>query len=152
MSDHWICFIPRDPQFVPTDEAISRAARFMAAIAPNADEIASEISDSVLFRDCGGNFESVHCPNCDSALSIEWWSEQMDSKDRWIGGSEIDAIRLSCGHNVKSLNDLRYHFDQGFSRFILNSMNPNIGALAPAQVSNIAAFLGCAVKVIYRHL
>jgi hypothetical protein len=152
MSDHWICFIPRAPLFVPREEAIRRASALLAEIAPTSDEIASEVSDSALFRDCGGNFESIHCPECDAQISEEWWSEQMDSNENWIGGPEVEAIRLSCGHNINSLNDLRYHFDQGFSRFILKAMNPKIGTLTPAQVSRVEEFLGCPVRVIYQHI
>jgi len=150
MSDHWIGIIPLDPFFVPSDDAIAQAENFMADLMPEAEEIKGEITDSVRFRDCGANLEAIRCPFCATELSSEWWSEQMS--DDWDDGFDLRPVNLPCGHLVGSLNDLRYDFDQGFSRFILDAMNPNIGVLSPADVQRFEAILGCPVKVIYQHI
>jgi hypothetical protein len=150
MSDHWIGIIPRDPFFVPKDDGIARAKAFMAEVAPEAEDITSETSDVVRFRDCGANLESIRCPICGTDLSSDWWQEQMG--EDWDAAYELHAVRLPCGHEARSLNDLRYYFDQGFSRFILDAMNPNIGVLSPSQISYFEELLGGPMKIIYQHI
>jgi hypothetical protein len=150
MSDHWIGIIPRNPFFVPSDESIARTKKFMAEVAPEAEGIRSEITDAVRFRDCGVNLTTIRCPFCDAELSSEWWSERMG--EDWDADFELRQVELPCGHEAGSLNDLRYDFDQGFSRFILDAMNPNIGVLTPSEISHFEEWLGCPVKVIYQHI
>jgi len=76
----------------------------------------------------------------------------MGHEDHWDGGFDLQPISLPCGHLVRSLNDLKYHFDQGFSRFLLDAMNPNIGILTPPQILHIEKVLGCPIRVVYQHL
>ena len=71
MSDNWIGVIPRNPTFVPTQSAIAQAEAYMAEIAPEAEEISSEVSAGVKFRNCGVNLEGIRCPVCNIELSIE---------------------------------------------------------------------------------
>jgi hypothetical protein len=153
MSDKWIGIIPKDPEFVPSARAIGKAEVFMAEIAPNADEIRSEISEGVRFQDCGGNFMSIHCPVCDTEIDTEWWREQMDRDYHLDSGFELKPLQLPCGHRAESLNALRFNWEQGFSRFILNTMNPMIGrTLQPGEIRRLETILGCPVRVIYRHI
>jgi len=152
MSDHWIGIIPREADFVPSAEAVAVAEAYFAEIAPEAEDVVSEVAGAVRFRDCGGNFESIRCPVCDADVSIDWWSDQLDDEDSWVGDFGNKPLRLPCGHTAKSLNDLRYRFEQGFSRIILNAMNPYIGELKPEQVRRFEEILGCPVKVINRHI
>ncbi len=56
-----------------------------------------------------------------------------------------------CGHRC-TLNDLRYDFDQGFSRWGVDVMNPNIETLDDATVARFESILGCKVKVVYQHI
>src|ERR1051325_2616020 len=152
MSDNWICIIPRDPNFVPSAEAISEAERYLAEIAPDAEEVSSELADTVKFRDCGSILMRICCRTCTAELSTEWWQEQMGDEDYWQDGFTLHPIPLPCGHVARSLNDLHYDFDQGFSRFILEAMNPNAGALLPSEILHFEAILGCPIKVIYQRL
>ena len=152
MSDNWICVIPRDPHFVPTQDAILRAERLLSEIAPDADSISSETADTVQFRDCGSNLETIRCQECAAEISPEWWADQMGDEDYWSDGFQLEPITLPCGHIAPSLNALYYNFDQGFSRFMLEAMNPQTGQLEARQVLNLEGALGCPVKVIYQHL
>jgi hypothetical protein len=153
MSDHWIGIIPEDPKFVPSANAIAKAEALMAEIAPDADEIRSEISEGIRFQDCGENFISVHCPVCGAEIDTEWWREQMDRDYHLDSGFDLKPLQLPCGHRAESLNALRYDWAQGFSRFVLDTMNPMIGrALQPEEVTRLETTLGCPVKVIYRHI
>lgn len=151
MSDHWITIIPRDPCFVPPADAIARARDFIAEITPAADDISSEISTGVQFRDCGANLERIQCPVCKADISRDWWSEQME-EDSEGDGFDLQPFALPCGHTAGSLNGLDYYFDQGFSRFALNARNPNIDKFDPSHIARLEQLLGCPVKIIYRHV
>ena len=124
----------------------------MAQLAPEADNISSEITDTIQFRDCGCNLQSIRCAACDAEIAQEWWSEQMGHAFQKDIGFVLKPVCLPCGHVADSLNELRYDFDQGFSRFIIFGMNLNIGLLNPIQVSRFEEILDCPVKIIYRHL
>ena len=152
MSDHWIGIIPKNPKFVPSESAIAQAEAFMKQIAPEAEEISSEVSNRIRFRDCGANLESIRCPVCNAELSMDWWSEQMGDEDGWNEKFELPSLHLPCGHHVEALNDLSYYFDQGFSRYLLDTMNPNVGRLEDGQIKRFEEILGCKVKIIYQHI
>ena len=150
MSDNWITIIPRDPYFIPTPSAIAGAEAYLEKIILTADEMTSEISDGVRFRDCGGNFQNIHCPVCSAEISTSWWSKKM-SED-WDRKFALRPITTPCSHAVLSLNELRYDWDQGFSCFALDIMNPDTGPLDPSQIARIEQLLGCPLKIIYRHI
>ena len=59
MSDHFTTFIPADPRFVPSEKAQHAAAALLQDLAPDAEDVSSEVEDAVVFRDCGENFERV---------------------------------------------------------------------------------------------
>ena len=150
MSDHWICMIPRMPDYIPADEAFDEAARYLRTIAPDAEDITCEVSTVVELHDCGANLETIRCPSCASELSVEWWADQVQGAGDH--GIELRPISLPCGHVAPSLNDLVYHFDLGFSRFKLQAMNANVGSLNPEPFKRFESILGCPLKAIYRHI
>jgi hypothetical protein len=153
MSDNWIATIPRDPNFVPTSENIQRALGYLRSIAPASEEVTFSIDPTIRFRDCGANLESILCPHCRASLDQEWWDERM-SEDCDDGGEgfRLQMFSLPCCNASANLNELIYSFDQGFSRFILEAMNPNIGQLAANQDKKLAELLGTDIKVIYQHI
>src|SRR4051794_21142777 len=106
MSDHWICIIPRDRQFVPSEEAILKAEEFLAEIAPEADEVSSGITEAVKLRDCGANLMSIRCPVCAAEITSEWWVDQIGGGDGLDDPIELRPISLPCGHVASSLNEL----------------------------------------------
>jgi hypothetical protein len=131
-------------------EARERAAEMFRAIAPVAEEIENKVTVGVRFVDCGANFERVLCPICGKELEMEWWNEQMD-KD-FDGEFKLNSVRVPCCRGEKTLNDLRYEWQQGFARFSLEVMNPNVGELTKDDVKAFETILGCPVKVIYQHI
>lgn len=158
MSDHWIAVIPSDPNYVPTVEQAEAALSFLLELAPDSDGVKYSTSVEIRFRDCGANFESVACPFCGALLDEDWWAQCMaadsggvegDSSDR---GFRLGSFLLPCCGGKAALNDLVYHFEQGFSRFILEAMNPNIGRLDEAHVQRLSDLLGAPVRVIYQHI
>lgn len=124
----------------------------MSEIAYEADEITAETSEWIRFRDCGVNLETIRCPICKVQLSIDWWKTQMPDEECWDDAFELKPITLPCGDVADSLNDLDYDFDQGFSRFILDVMNPRIGQLDDSDISRLEEILGCRIKIIYQHV
>jgi hypothetical protein len=151
MSDHWIRLIPRDPHFIPTRSDAESASVYFRQIAPECEEVMFSTGDCIEFRDCGENLESIRCPFCHSALEQDWWSDRMS--DAFDGQRfELGPIQLPCCGKSASLNDLSYHFDQGFSKFSLEAMNPNIGQLGPNQILALGKLLGTECRVIYQHI
>jgi len=67
-------------------------------------------------------------------------------------GFSLAQISTPCGHVAQSLNELKYYFDQGFSKFILEVMNPNIATLGNPQIIQFENILGCPLKIIYQHV
>jgi hypothetical protein len=67
-------------------------------------------------------------------------------------GFTLASLLLPCGHTAASLNELKYDMEQGFSKFALTAMNPNIGVLSPPQIAELEDCLACKLRIIYRHI
>ncbi len=151
MSDHWVCVIPRDADYVPSTAQAEAALSLLRHLAPDSDEVTFTVDDHILFRDCGENLESISCPFCSATLDEDWWSDRM-STDHDGQGFFLSPIRLPCCDQSATLNQLHYNFDQGFSRFILEAMNPNIGELTDEQITRLSDLLGTPLRAIYQHI
>jgi hypothetical protein len=150
MSDNWIIVIPENPEFVPDKATQQKAAGYLHSIAPKADEITSTVSDHIEFADCGGNFEGVSCPSCCAAIEIEVWQDWMD-EDYDGEGFVLRSHVMPCCGTGHTVHELRYEAAQGFRRFEVSAMNPNI-ELSDAQRKGFEEILGCLVRVIWRHM
>jgi hypothetical protein len=151
MSDHFIHFIPADPRFIPTKAAQRTATSRLRAARPGADEITSETEDTVVFRDCGENFEQVRCPACSATLDVDAWQGLMDADYSEEHGFRLNPQSLPCCGHEATLNDLHYEWAQGFSRFALTAMNA--GAKVPKKLlAELESVLGCKLRVIYQML
>jgi len=151
MSDNWIALIPEDPNFVP-EASLQHAARDrFAAIAPNADEIEIRITDKAQFFDCGANFERIVCPSCGAEISRDWWNDRMD-EDYCDDGFRLHAYETPCCGTKSSLADLIYEWPQGFARFGIDVMNPNIGRLTSEQKDEFERILKTPLRVVYQHI
>jgi hypothetical protein len=149
MSDNWIALIPKDPRFVPNAAARRQARDRFAEIAPEADEIEAAVSENVKFYDCGGNFEGVCCPSCGSEV-MAWWKERMD--EDYDGGFKLASYAMPCCDERCTLDELVYEWPQGFGRFVLQAMNPNIGELDDRYRREFEEILGTELRVIYQHI
>src|SRR5688500_16077144 len=127
MSDNWVALIPEDPRFVPDPAKQCRARDRFAEIAPDADEIHIKAAETVEFFDCGANFEGVACPSCHSEIAIQWWQERMEDDND--DGFKLAKYSTPCCGTRHTLNQLVYRWPQGFARFALHAMNPDIGEL-----------------------
>lgn len=148
MSDNWITLIPEDPYFVPDKEKWVCARDRLAKFAPQAEQIETKVTDKVQFFDCGANFERICCPSCGSGITIDWWQDRMD-EDFTDGFKLTDYLTPCCGVS-QSLNELVYEWPQGFGRFALNALNPNIGLLEDEHKRDLEKDLGTKLRVIYQ--
>jgi hypothetical protein len=153
VSDSWIRIIPTDPCFVPISDAAKRGEALLARFAPASEsgEPSHEVdAGKVVFIDCGANFSSITCPWCKALMDLEWWGERMTVAS---ASSFSDLMtRTPCCDVTTSLNDLVYHWSQGFARWWLEVMNPSVGTLSATQLAEIGAAVGHEVRAVYVHL
>ena len=149
VSDSWLIIIPRDVDFVPSEEAHERAFELFERLTEGADEVTGGVTQNVHFFDCGENFSRVICPTCDKDLDIEWWKERMD--EEYKAEYPLNAMELPCCRARHNLNELLYDWTQGFARYSLEARNPPENLLRE-QVVEFEKILGCKVKVILSHI
>jgi hypothetical protein len=150
MSDNWIALIPEDPRFIPDAAKRSRARDRFAEIAPDADEIEIKVCEKVEFFDCGANFERILCPSCRSEIPSAWWQDRMD--EDYSDGFVLAKYATPCCKALHTLHELVYDWPQGFGRFALDAMNPNIGKLDDRYKEEFEGILGTPLRVIYQHI
>ena len=150
MSDNWIALIPEDPRCVPDAAKQRRARDRFAEIAPESDEIEIKVSEKIEFFDCGANFERVLCPSCGSEIPVEWWQDRMDEDSD--EGFKLASYATPCCGKKCTLHELVYEWPQGFGRFALDAMNPNIGELEDKYKRECEKILGTKLRVIYQHI
>ncbi len=151
MSDNWIRIIPEQPDFVPDELNQQRAVSYFRTIAPEADEIETLVNDHIVFVDCGANFETVACPSCGTEIAIDMWlgwmEEDFDGK-----GFTLKSYAMPCCGVRHTVPELIYDWPQGFARFELSAMNPELGELSQEVRSRFQEILGCPVRIIYQHI
>jgi hypothetical protein len=150
LSDNWITLIPEDPQFVPNAAEQRRARARLAEVAPEAEEIEIKVSEKVKFFDCGANFKRIACPSCGSEIPVAWWQDRMD--EDYCDGFKLAAYATPCCSAKSTLHELVYEWPQGFGRFALDAMNPNIGKLEESCKRELEEILGTKLRVIYQHI
>jgi hypothetical protein len=150
VSDNWIALIPEDPRFIPDAAKQSRARDRFTEIAPEADEIEIKAGEKVEFFDCGANYERILCPSCRSEILIAWWQDRMD--EDYGNGFMLASYATPCCRAQYTLHDLVYEWPQGFGRFALAAMNPNIGKLEERHKQEFEEILGTKLRVIYQHI
>lgn len=150
MSDNCIVLIPEDPRLIPDASRQSRARDRFADIAPDAEEIVTKVCEKVEFFDCGANLERILCPSCGLEIPVEWWQERMNEDND--NGFILASYSTPCCGAQRTLHDLKYEWPQGFGRFALEAMNPNIGELEERYKRELEEILGTKLHVIYQHI
>lgn len=151
MSDNWIALIPEDPHFVPSEAKQLLARDRFIALAPDADKIEIKFSDNIQFFDCGANFERIVCPSCNAEIPIAWWEDRMDD-DFQDDGFMLRPNIVPCCRSQCTLHALNYEWPQGFGRFAIDAMNPNLGKLSGDVIAEFESILGTPLRVIYQHI
>jgi len=150
MSDTWLILTPKSPEYVPSKNAQERAIALLKRIAPDADEIKIELSERPRLIDCGTNLEKINCPDCRQELGIDWWSDWVSQEAEQ--DFPLKAAALPCCGSMHSLADLLYDWPQGFARFSLEAMNPNIQDLPNESEREFEVIMGCSLRKIWQHL
>jgi hypothetical protein len=149
MSEHYLKLIPTEPTFVPNNESQLVAVEFMKSLFTGDCEIKIGVSSEIKFIDAGINFEKISCPNCKSELSSKWWSTEME-KAHQTNFNHLET-ETPCCKSRTTLNDLNYHFPQGFAKFIIAVRNPNISAIDKPSYAKLEQTLGCKLRTIWAH-
>lgn len=150
MSDNWITLIPVDPRFVPDAAKQAQALERFHTIAPEAEEIEVRVLENIQFFDCGGNFDRVRCPSCKAEIDIDWWQDRMN--EDYSGSFALASYATPCCGANCTLHELDYEWPQGFGRFALDAMNPDIGRLDDRYKIELERILGTKLRVIYQHI
>ncbi len=152
MSDNWIILVPRIADHLPETKNVQTATEILKQMLPEAEDIEAYESEHIQFYDCGANFGTVSCPQCQSVIELDWWSQTMAADFDEKAGFQLDEYKLPCCSSFSSLSALDYSFHQTFGRFALSAMNPNIGELCDEEIGKIEDALGCDVTVVYQHI
>jgi hypothetical protein len=148
VSDNWLHYVPRDPNWQPAREAAESAASRLREIAPQSDEIECQFHDQIEIIHPYSNWSGVHCPACGADLD-DWWHDQLTTA--YDGKSwTLQATTPCCGATT-SLNDLDFDWPTAFGRFVLVAMNPKL-IPTPEQDQAIADRIGSPVRAVWRHL
>lgn len=148
MSDNWLRYVPADPWFQPTAEAVAAAKALVATSLPSAEEIEARSFDTPHFIDAGANWEGVHCPSCGSDVE-DWWQDTVSEHAEQ--GFRSLQVEVPCCKASLSLNDLQYGWPVAFGRFVLDVMNPNVASLG-GGIKHLQSTLGCEVREVQQHL
>jgi len=149
MSDDWLIFIPTDPEALPSRAAADKAAELLKTFAPEAHEVVAKSSEGTEFHRGCGNWSGVNCPKCGTDVE-DWWKDAMDR----ASASEFKNLSITtpcCGHST-TLNDLNYLWLAGFSRFVLEALNPNIRQTTAEQDQALSEALGLKLRKIRVHI
>lgn len=135
---------------MPSEEAADAALNLLSAIVPYRDSIEAKRYPGIRFVDQGGNFERIQCPSCRSEIPSSQWRDWMD-ESHLTGFSSRSVVLVCCG-SESDLNDLIYQGPAGFSRFVLEIMNPNPAHwLSREDEVRIGNALGCRIRQILAH-
>ncbi len=149
MSEHYVCFIPADPKFVPSKGSQDAAVALIQRAWLHISEITPETNEHIVFRDCGENFESIHCPSCNTELKVDQWHELMEQDYSDEGGFQLDQLPMPCCEEKLTLNDLSYKWPMGFSRFVLRAGDPGCED-SEKLLNELESAIGCQLRIIHQ--
>jgi hypothetical protein len=151
MSDNYVHIIPVQPGLVPDQERQQEAVLYFRSIAPTASEVSASTSDDLRFIHCGGNFERICCPFCKATIEVPLWHKWMNA-DYGAKGFTLTQHIMPCCATTHTLQELVYEWPQGFARWDLQAMNPEIGKLSDEHRGRFEEILGCPVRIIYERM
>jgi hypothetical protein len=144
MSDNYLCFVPTDPDFVPSDEAAEVAVRLLRSFG---GDIKIERHDRRQFVYGGVNFDGADCPVCGASLD-GWWEDAM-AVAHASAFADLNVL-TPCGHQT-SLNELAYRWPAAFARFWLECWNPGMRE-DDSVIEGVSRALGTTVKTVWAHI
>lgn len=149
MSDNILKLIPTRPEYVPKRDMQYKARDLLQSLVARDCEVTVTTTNEIEFVDAGANFESIACSICGKEIAGEWWSVAMSEAYQSRFGC-LDIVTPCCQAKT-SLNNLNYHWPQGFARFSLEARNPNIPNLERGPMDELEQILGCKLRLIWVH-
>jgi hypothetical protein len=151
MSDNYIIIIPKNYDFIPNSLLEALLINEINKIVKTRDSLDIIRTEGIRFIDCGSNFEKIVCPNCGKELEIEFWQEKMDE---YFNGYSflLEKFPLPCCKMEFNLNELVYIWEQGFGKYSIEILNPDIDRLSIENIDTFGNILKQQVKIIYRHI
>ena len=107
------------------------------------------VTDGPQLVTCMGNFESIHCPACDTELDTSWWQDRMDDDFDDEVFKQFTRFRTPCCGAEADLNSLRYNLPQGFARFVLSCREPGFADYPEAVIQELERLLDCELRQIF---
>ena len=150
MSTNYLRLIPTDPAWLPTAVQEAEATAVLRRLVPASESIISKTYDSTILIDSGANAHSVFCPACGREIDWGWWQTQMDVASR-TDFTNLSLTTACCGF-ATTLNDLRYDWPQGFSRWVVEVTSPGRMTLTDDEIARVGEVLGHEIREIWSHI
>ncbi|MEO1536830.1 MAG: hypothetical protein AAFR73_03795 [Pseudomonadota bacterium] len=147
MSDRFLVVIPADPATALPETAEG----IRSALAAMADGNESRVKDygKLQFIDAGQNFERITCPACAAEIdAAATWHDWMESDFHGEDGFHLHRHETPCCGMEMTLNELVYHFPQGFARWFVSARNVNRGPLTPDEIMRLEEIAGFKLTAI----
>ena len=130
MSDNWIALVPEDPRVVPN--AAARRRELVIGLPkslrrPTKSKSRSRKPLSSLTVGRTLSVSVVH--RAAQRFPPIGGKARMDEDSNGEDGFKLAAYAVPCCRKKYTLHELAYDWPQGFGRFALDAMNPNIGEL-----------------------
>jgi hypothetical protein len=138
--------IPVNPQYQPAIEQAEGVVEILKTEFPQC-EIVSEIFDESVFADSGELFENVSCNVCGETMAIEDWQELMSVS---FENSRFENLEITtpCCNTKSNLNNLKYHWDCGFTTYLVSVINPEIDRQQVERIKQkLSKNLGFEIKI-----
>ena len=122
MSDTVYRIIPKNPNFLPPENTIKQLLSLLTNLNVKGD-VTWKKYDNPTFIDCGGNFTFVSCPSCNEVIADVIWGDMMDKCYENGHFYNLETVTPCCDFKT-TLNDLKYDWDCGFAKFVIEILNP----------------------------
>ena len=148
MSDYILKIIPADPYVKISEDVLCEVKEYLYKNT-DCERIDTSISLYPDFIDCGGNLESISCPECGTIIDFDWWGNAVDkaSNEHF---SDLSVKMPCCGTKI-SLNDLNYDMKCGFASCEICIMNP-YRLLEDDVINEIQRKLGTEIVLIHSNI
>jgi hypothetical protein len=135
VSQNLLRLIPTDPLWIPSLVQQSICIERVRSLVTDALDVRSMTYANVTFVDAGQNFQAIFCPSCHAEIELSWWQPAMGSASV-ARFARLDIETPCCGF-PSTLNDLRYHWPQGFARWVVEATGPGRRVLTEREVSQL---------------
>jgi hypothetical protein len=151
MSDHYLILIPEKAGHVPAEEMRAHVQEKFRAITQPL-KVEAELTEFVRFEHAGGNTGRIFCPDCGTELNYAWWGERMDQDFGEEKSFKLNPVVLPCCGAKRGLHDLKYESPQGFARFSLSALEPEMWEIQGQPLIDLETAAGCKLRVIFRRI